>query len=1096
MAAKSSIAFHGIHDVERLSTEESFTFLPKRWKTVLTRDIDFRFETHFHPYVARLIRKLVLGSVRGLEDADTAEPPLFDGQFFDAEHAPDPAVVDKPYPVKDLDFSPGGAYSVYNWELFFHVPLVVAIHLSKNQRFEEAERWFRYIMDPTDDSAGSTPERFWKVKPFRTTDVKRIEEILVNLATGDDPELQKSTIRCIEAWKDAPFRPHVIARYRQTPYMWKAVMAYLDNLIDWGDSLFRQDTGESINEATQLYILAANMLGPRPREVPRKGTTRPETYASLRSKLDELSNALVSFETAIPFDTAPLPAGAAEPEAAAILSSVGQTLYFCVPRNDKLLAYWDTVADRLFKIRNSLNLQGVFRQLPLFEPPIDPAMLARAAAAGLDVSAIATGAEGPLPLVRFHVVLQKALELCQEVKALGANLLSTMEKEDNEALSILRAKHERSLLALAESIKYGQWQEAIKAREGLEKTCENAVARYRYYERLLGKETKDIQIPDLEPLDTAGLLKLKLQAREPEVARREVPIDIDDSAAGVTGGKKLNREESAELARLQASRAKLDSAAVYDKIGGVMSIIPNFSANIQPFGVGASISFGGSNLAAMFSFMASFDKSGAEMATYQAGQSAKIGGYARREQEWAYQSTAAAGEITQIHKQIRAAQIREALAKREWENHKEQMKRAEEIEAFLTDEKTGKKTSKAFYSYQKREVRALYGRAFQLAFEVAKKAERALRHELGAPGLRYLGLQYMGGKEGLLAGEQLHADLKEMEQAHLDRNRRDYELTKNVSLRQLDPPALMALRATGRAVVTLPEALFDMDGPGHYFRRIKSVSVSMPCVAGPYTSVNVTLSLQKSWIRKSPLLDGTKPGLAEAYAMDGPEDSRFDSHFGSIESIVTSSAQNDAGMFETNLRDERYLPFEGAGAVSEWRISLPADVRQIDFDTITDVILHVRYTAREGGEQLKKGAVAYLEAGLDVGAAPGSLRIVSVRHELPVEWARLKNTVLSPAQPRAALSLTLAEEHYPLWSRGRLGALTSAELLIRTKVAGIEIHEKADGSGQKVVPAQDPEIGMLRAPLTGKLKPPHLGEHTLYLTETAMDEIWLIFTWA
>ena len=29
-----------------------------------------------------------------------------------------------------------------------------------------------------------------------------------------------------------------------------------------------------------------------------------------------------------------------------------------------------------FKIRNSLNIQGIFRQLALFEPPIDPAMLA------------------------------------------------------------------------------------------------------------------------------------------------------------------------------------------------------------------------------------------------------------------------------------------------------------------------------------------------------------------------------------------------------------------------------------------------------------------------------------------------------------------------------------------------------------------------------------------------------------------------------------------------------------------------------------------------------------------------------------------------
>ena len=34
-------------------------------------------------------------------------------------------------------------------------------------------------------------------------------------------------------------------------------------------------------------------------------------------------------------------------------------------------------------------------------------------------------------------------------------------------------------------------------------------------------------------------------------------------------------------------------------------------------------------------------------------------------------------------------------------------------------------------------------------------------------------------------------------------------------------------------------------------------------------------------------------------------------------------------MFETNLRDERFLPFEGAGAISTWKLDLPADFRGV-----------------------------------------------------------------------------------------------------------------------------------------------------------------------
>ena len=61
-----------------------------------------------------------------------------------------------------------------------------------------------------------------------------------------------------------------------------------------------------------------------------------------------------------------------------------------------------------------------------------------------------------------------------------------------------------------------------------------------------------------------------------------------------------------------------------------------------------------------------------------------------------------------------------------------------------------------------------------------------------------------------------------------------------------------------------------------------------------------------------------------------------------IASIAVSTGQNDSGTFELNFRDERYIPFEGAGAISKWRLELPSDFRQFDYDTISDAILHLR----------------------------------------------------------------------------------------------------------------------------------------------------------
>jgi hypothetical protein len=78
--------------------------------------------------------------------------------------------------------------------------------------------------------------------------------------------------------------------------------------------------------------------------------------------------------------------------------------------------------------------------------------------------------------VRFQLLVQKAAEIAQEVKTLGNSLLSAMEKEDGEAMALLRAKHERTVLEMTEHVKYGQLQEAIKAREGLLQTLASARA--------------------------------------------------------------------------------------------------------------------------------------------------------------------------------------------------------------------------------------------------------------------------------------------------------------------------------------------------------------------------------------------------------------------------------------------------------------------------------------------------------------------------------------------------------------------------------------------------------------------------------------------
>jgi hypothetical protein len=58
---------------------------------------------------------------------------------------------------------------------------------------------------------------------------------------------------------------------------------------------------------------------------------------------------------------------------------------------------------------------------------------------------------------------------------------------------------------------------------------------------------------------------------------------------------------------------------------------------------------------------------------------------------------------------------------------------------------------------------------------------------------------------------------------------------------------------------------------------------------------------------------------ASAYVRQGVSDDRFVDYAGAAQAVVTSTASSDSGMFETNLREERFLPFELSGAISTWQ---------------------------------------------------------------------------------------------------------------------------------------------------------------------------------
>lgn len=893
-------------------------------------------------------------------------------------------------------------YANYNWEVFYHLPIAVATFLSRQHRFEDARRWFHFIFDPTTNDASTGRERFWRFLPFRQAQAPdTITQLLEVLAKPQANVQKKSEVEAqITAWLDDPFNPFAIARLRPSAFEWYTVISYVKNLIAWADQMFRRDSRESINEATLLYIMAAQILGPRPETIRTQETNRQSfSYRSLKElkgDLDSFSNVWLTladspYGQSLLNDINTLDAQRRfDPDLEnefAQLSSIG-SLYFCVPPNEKLPELWDMVDDRLFKIRHCQNIEGVRRELALYEPPIDPELLIRAKAAGMDWADVLADRFAPLPHYRFQVLLQKANEFCNEVKSLGGAILSAIEKKEAEQLSLLRSSQEIEMLKLIESIKKEQIKEAQANIASLGKTKRNAIDRFTFLQHQLGKT------------------EIKFDASDSPIVEQSLMSHVQESGAP-DGFHSLSliHSEIEQVLRLQdghvwtmvAGGTKIGAAALKGS-ASLATAYPPVADTLSKLAEAASYVSDASSLIA-------------SNASFWEKRSGLIAGWQRRRDEWVQQSRMTAEEIRQIDKQIIALEIRKSITEKELDNHRTQIEHAKNIDDFMRHIKF---TGESLYGWMESQLSGLYFSAYQMAYDLAKKAERAYQFELGDSSSTFVQFGHWDSlRKGLLSGDRLSHNLRRMEAAYLDRNKRELEITKHVSLRQLDGLALIRLRAEGECEFEIPEAVFDLDFPGHYFRRIKSVSISVPCVVGPYTSVNGTLTLLSSRLREKSV-----PSVSY------DDESNYRSSYLPIQSISTSTGQNDSGLFELNFRDERYLPFEGGGAISSWRFKLPGEFRAFDYNSISDVILHIRYTARNGGEPLANSAKAAVRS---LHQLTGLVQVLSLRHEYPTEWSQLQSGV------DGTICITLDKARFPYFVSGETVSLIRFGALARVR---------------------------------------------------------------
>lgn len=1042
------------------------------------------FHTFHHPFSSKFSTRLNQGGISALLNTDTEDPSNDDtmtsdgGDTFNDRYLPDfdeglvkphiNALGKRTYYQESICFDPLGANSPYNWELFFHAPLYIATRLSKNGKYEEAMKWFHYIFDPTtnekpDINDANETSRYWRVRPFKTTAKETLEDYFSKLnseTAGGGPDIEYSN--AVKEWRENPFDPHLVASNRPIAYMKHIVAKYIENLIDWGDSLFRKFTRESVYEAIQLYVIASHVLGKRPEFVPKRGLIKSETYASLKDKFDDFGNALVELENIFPYSSS---VNTVTPTPGSNLLGIGQTLYFCIPANDKLLEYWDTVTDRLFKIRHCQDLDGVERGLALFAPVIDPAALIQARSQGLNLGDILADLSSPAPIYRFGYLLQKANEFCNDVKSLGSAMLSAIEKKDGEELSRLRASQESDMLERVTAIRERQVLSAKASIESLLKSRETAEIRLEHYNtQLLGNDS--ITVPDSPSLDASLTANNQLPG-DTSISLIDSKVDMSLVGSGESGVKVIPREDEL-LFKNQATKWMNAGISSSELLASMMSQVPDTTVFAAPLGVGGSTDIGGgSKWANSIHLAANAARGYSGFLSSEASQASIMAGYIRRTYDWTLQANLVIREIIQLDKQITSADIQLQVAEKELQNHQQQIENSKQVELFLKD----KFSNQELYQWMKEQLFTVYKQSYNLAFEMAKKAEKACQYELGTETRNFIQYGYWDSSmHGLVAGYKLQLGLRQLENSYINNNRRELELSKNISVAILNPLALIELRETGTCHLSLPEELFDLDFQGHYFRRIKAVSLSIPCIAGPYTSVNCSLRLIKNSIRKNTLMN---PGFSgsDEYEHDNDEglpldDDRFRSSNVPVSMIATSTGQNDAGMFEFNFNDARCLPFEGAGVISDWLIELAGgeDLRLFDHETISDVVVGLKYTARENSGRFKEKALTHITnyiAGKNGQTSHPLMQILSIKHDFANEWHRF----LQPESEGRVqvLNLTIGKQRFPFFTQGRDIMVRTMDIFVKSNNESIklDLSQSASSSLSNIELHKDPKYGKL-----------------------------------
>ena len=163
-------------------------------------------------------------------------------------------------------------------------------------------------------------------------------------------------------------------------------------------------------------------------------------------------------------------------------------------------------------------------------------------------------------------------------------------------------------------------------------------------------------------------------------------------------------------------------------------------------------------------------------------------------------------------------------------------------------------------------------------------------------------------------------------------------------------------------------------------------------------------------------------------------------------------------------------------------MDLPKDYPAFDYATISDVILHIRYTARQGVDPTKVKTA--LDALFQQANQANLALLFSLRHDFPTEWGAFVNT-----KDNSPFTATIRKGYFPYFTQGKPITITGLDLY------GQDVskhHEVRDQDVQAATTALNDEN---KQAFTVPIEPDASGP-TQVLTRTPDAQVFLIIRYS